>query len=103
MTDVSTDLGFSPLGIVCSVLVSCFLVAFITVLCFRKLPAPMPLGSSCSLVLAAAVHPAEAYREDAATQKLMWGVTGYGMHGVGHCSFAEADMLGRVDYSRQYI
>jgi hypothetical protein len=73
MTDVSTDLGFSPLGIVCSVLVSCFLVAFITVLCFRKLPAPMPLGSSCSLVLAAAVHPAEAYREDAATQKLMWG------------------------------
>lgn len=85
-----TTCGYSPLAIICLLVVSGLVVVYVVGMGFKKLPSNvMPLVGSNSVGIAAACHA----REDSGDmqQPLMWGViTESSDEGIGHCSYSSS-------------
>ncbi|OAP58265.1 hypothetical protein AYL99_07355 [Fonsecaea erecta] len=103
----TADLAFSPLAIIASTIMAGILVLSTLLLGLKKLKGPMPLASSCSLALSAAVHPHEDTIDQTAIYgPVRWGVTEFeeGAEGkVGHLSFMSSRraML-KIDNTARY-
>lgn len=83
--------GYSPLGIVVTVVAALVLVGFVGVLGARRLRPGMPMAGSCSVAIAAACHVPKG---TSALLPVMWGVIPEveeerddGVK-VGHCAFS---------------
>ncbi|OCK80650.1 hypothetical protein K432DRAFT_434615 [Lepidopterella palustris CBS 459.81] len=93
-TEPSKDLsfmtcGFSPSPIVAAVGASALFFVAIIALSLRRLKSGMPVVGSCSAAIAAACQPGrDSYKEEAAWEKVQWGVTEDGSRAVGHCGFS---------------
>jgi hypothetical protein len=90
--------GWSPLGVVCTILLGSFLLIFLVLSGFRRLPTGMPVAGSCSAAIAAACHtiPLEP---GSWMQPLQWGVKQKG--NVDHCSFS-GDVVQYPEKGRYY-
>jgi hypothetical protein len=88
--DFSTT-GFSPLANVGLIAISLVMIGFMIIMGFRKFKSGMPVTSTCSAAISAAIHPAPYEDEDADAQLLSWGVTDVS-EGFGHCTFSAKDV-----------
>ncbi|KAF6823548.1 hypothetical protein CPLU01_11341 [Colletotrichum plurivorum] len=96
--------GWSPIGVMCVIVASLLLLAFLLVVGGRRLWfGVMPVASSCSAAIAAACHPFEAKNTDEAdawTKPVRWGVVSAPDASPGHCSFSSGPVkdpvLGRM-------
>jgi hypothetical protein len=82
--------GFSPLAMICVMVVGGCIIAFALTLGSRKFPPEMPIVGSCSMAISAACHSAPGEGIIASTEALQWGVVP-GMlsaEGAGHCCFS---------------
>ena len=95
MSDLNTC-GYSPIAIVCSIIVGAVMVASLVVLGFKRFKSAMPVAGSCSLAIAAACYPATRPADDSRAVwlhqnmeylPLQWGVVSSDGE-VGHCSFS---------------
>ena len=80
--------GFSPVGIIFSVIVSGLLVLSVIVMAMRRMPlgAP-PVVATCSAAISAACHmPSGMDSMGLVYERLRWGQNGDVVHGVAHCS-----------------
>jgi hypothetical protein len=90
--------GYSPIAIICAVVVAVLMVVVIIGVGMRRFASAMPVAGSCSMAIAAACHavPDKTTREEAAgEQKLMWGVmdsTEEDEDTIGHCGFSSLDV-----------
>jgi hypothetical protein len=86
--------GYSPLAVLCTVVLgSCMLVVAVG-MGFRKLPGSIPIAGSCSAALAAAAHRPTA-DVDAAVLPVKWGVVAReseDAEDVGHCCFTSEEV-----------
>ncbi|KAF3046889.1 hypothetical protein E8E12_005587 [Didymella heteroderae] len=82
--------GYSPLAIICLLVVSGLVVIYVVGMGFKKLPSDgMPLVGSNSVGIAAACHPPQDGGD--AQHPLMWGVVSESSdEGIGHCSFSSS-------------
>ncbi|KAF2491784.1 hypothetical protein BU16DRAFT_574727 [Lophium mytilinum] len=79
--------GWSPVGILCTVLVGVALVGWVLVLGLRRFGTGMPVAGGCSVAIAAACHGAGG-EEEAALKRVQWGVTGVKNGGLAQCGFS---------------
>ena len=101
--DPSSDLntcGYSPVAIVCSILVGAAMVTSLVGLGFKRFKSGMPVAGSCSLAIAAACYPASVPENDSRAAwlrknmeyfPLRWGVVSFDGE-FGHCSFSCEDV-----------
>ncbi|RJE24013.1 hypothetical protein PHISCL_03668 [Aspergillus sclerotialis] len=101
--DPASDLntcGYSPVAIVCSILVGAAMVASLVGLSFKRFKSGMPVAGSCSLAIAAACYPADGPVDDSRARwlrqnleflPLQWGVISSDGE-FGHCSFSCEDV-----------
>lgn len=92
-------LNFSPLGIICTLVVSIFLIALPIVLGFRKLDPEIPMARACSALISAACHPGPD-EGNAGLLPVQWGVIEGSAHletGVEHCSISSKQTSGPVE------
>jgi hypothetical protein len=83
--------GYSPMAAVLAIVLGGLIALTVIGLGFRRFRTGMPVMGGCSVAIAAACHPpvGGGTREVVETDKeLMWGVTGVGPGGVGHCGFS---------------
>lgn len=71
--EVEHGLGYSAIGVLCSIVIGVATFCCTLVLGLRKCPPGLPRGSTNSLIIAAACHPPDNDR-DAARKMVMWGV-----------------------------
>jgi hypothetical protein len=86
-----TTTGFSPLANVGLIAVSLIMIGFMVIMSGQKLKSGMPVTSTCSAAISAAIHPSPFEDEYADMQPLQWGVTDV-RDGVGHCTFSAQDV-----------
>ena len=98
----TSDLSFSPLAIVVSVVLAGALVISMLMLGFKRLPPKIPLASSCSLALSAAVHPRGTAAPYAEFLEVKWGMVESGPD-IGHCSFTTSNNVTEPPEDIQYI
>ncbi|MCJ1378955.1 hypothetical protein MMC17_002054 [Xylographa soralifera] len=88
-----TNCGFSPLAMICTLVMASLLTLVTCGLGLRKFKdLSPPLMADCSAAISAACHHT-GYREKTQYMELKWGCTGYVGHDtglVGHCAFIEA-------------
>jgi hypothetical protein len=91
-----SNCGFSPLAVICSVIMVGLLLLILFGLAMRRFPARgPPVMGNCSAAISAACHPPRrGDSEDIPYRKLQWGSVWTWPDGVGHCSFADADADG---------
>ncbi|KAL4889597.1 hypothetical protein BDV59DRAFT_210270, partial [Aspergillus ambiguus] len=100
--------GYSPVAILCGIMVGGFMFCSLIVLSRRRFASTMPVAGSCSLAIAAACHPtydpnrgedlthneeaeSEQEDEDMGLLPVKWGAIP--LDGpVGHCSFTSRDV-----------
>lgn len=87
--------GFSPLAIMCTLVVGAAVILFVLIMGFQKIPSGgMPLVGSNSVGIAAACHPPKEGSDE--RQPLMWGVVASSLQvegvdvTVGHCSLSSS-------------
>jgi hypothetical protein len=80
--------GYSPSAMVLVITTGIFLVLGVVLIGRRKFNSTIPVTGSCSAAIAAACQPGREPDEDAAFQRVQWGVMEYGRNGVGHCGFS---------------
>ena len=97
----TSDLSFSPLAIVVSLVLAGVLVVTTIAFGFKRLPSKIPLASSCSLALSAAVHPRGTAAPYAEFLKVKWGVVECGPN-IGHCSFSTSNNITEPREDRRY-
>lgn len=85
--------GFSPLAMICSLIMALILTFLTCGLGLRKCKeGSPPVMGNCSAAISAACHH-YGYREKTQYMELKWGCTGFynlGGNIVGHCAFVEA-------------
>ena len=87
--------GYSPLAIICLVIVIGILGILPAVLAFRKFRSGMPIAGSCSAAISAACHGLDEDAKEgseAPEEALMWGVVGVNKNGVEHCGFSSGEV-----------
>ncbi|KIK53457.1 hypothetical protein GYMLUDRAFT_134315, partial [Collybiopsis luxurians FD-317 M1] len=90
-----TSCGYSPMGMMLTIIVGASLILLALVLAFFKhLNGDMPLVGSCSAAIAAACHPPEDGKDSSTPVK--WGAMLDATHdeaqGAGHISFSSGDV-----------
>ncbi|KIW29718.1 uncharacterized protein PV07_05508 [Cladophialophora immunda] len=103
----TADLVFSPLATIASAVMGGVLVIATLLLGLQTLKPPMPLASSCSLALSAAVHPYEEIVDQTAIYvPVKWGVVEFkdGPEGrISHASFVSSRRpLLKIDSTAKY-
>ena len=93
----TSDLSFSPLAIVVSLVLAGVLVVTTIAFGFKRLPSKIPLASSCSLALSAAVHPGGTAAPFQEFLKVKWGVVE-----PGHCSFSTSNLITEPEEEIKY-
>ena len=80
--------GFSPVGIIFSVVVSGILVLSVVAMAVRRFPAGAPpVVATCSAAISATCHmPRGMDHMGLVYERLRWGQCGDVVHGVAHCS-----------------
>ncbi|KAB8202251.1 hypothetical protein BDV34DRAFT_215660 [Aspergillus parasiticus] len=94
-----TTCGYSPVAIVCAIVVGGVMAFGLVGLGFRRFGSGMPVAGSCSRAIAAACYPGVSSVDGAGdaveTMPLQWGVvyqgTGDGVE-VGHCGFSSGEV-----------
>lgn len=92
--------GFSPLGMILTVVAAVVLIVFTVALGLRGLKPGMPLAGSCSAAIAAACHGPEDTSE---CRPVMWGVVPgeevetEDNEKIGHCAFSNGTVNAPVD------
>lgn len=85
--------GYSPLGMLITVVILLVLMSFAIGLGFRKLAPGIPMAGSCSLAIAAACHVPKGTSE---LLPVKWGVVSEDVIGdgesIGHCSFSNDEV-----------
>jgi hypothetical protein len=82
--------GWSPLALICLILVTAAMIGFLLAVGCRKLESNIPVAGSCSAAIAAACHQDDI---DAMKKTVMWGVTSMDRGGIlGHCSFSSREV-----------
>ncbi|KAM0421030.1 hypothetical protein ACHAPT_011101 [Fusarium lateritium] len=89
--------GYSPVAIICVMLVSSVMVAAVAITATRRLPTAIPVVGSCSLAIAASCHhPDGIPQPDAPYHALQWGVMGKSETDVDgvylHCGFSTEEV-----------
>jgi hypothetical protein len=79
--------GFSPLANLSWIALSIFFISFVVLMGTRKLRSGMPVVSTCSAAISAAIHPSPYEEAGAHLMPIQWGVTDE-HDGVGHCTFS---------------
>ncbi|GME42265.1 hypothetical protein GTA08_BOTSDO06373 [Neofusicoccum parvum] len=78
--------GYSPSGMILTILIPVGLLTAAALLGTRKLPPGIPLAGSCSVAISAACHAPEDTSDEL---PLIWGaIPDESDDGVGHCSFS---------------
>ncbi|KAJ4310319.1 hypothetical protein N0V84_011036 [Fusarium piperis] len=98
--------GYSPVAIICVMLVSLVMVAAVIITATRRLPTAIPVVGSCSLAIAASCHhPDGIPQPEAPYQALKWGVMGKSVTEVDgvylHCGFS-AEEVGEAEDGFEY-
>jgi hypothetical protein len=88
--DFSTT-GYSPLADVGLVFFSILMILYMVCYSMKKLKSGMPIVSTCSAAIAAAVHPSENEETEAWLQPIQWGVTEVSGN-AGHCTFSAREV-----------
>jgi len=85
--------GYSPLAVLCTVVLGFCMLVVVVGMGFRKLPGSIPIAGSCSAALAAAAHRPTA-DVDAAVLPVKWGALreSEDAEGVGHCCFTSEEV-----------
>lgn len=85
--------GYSPLGMVITLVILVALMGFAIALGLRQLAPGIPMAGSCSMAIAAACHVPEGTSE---LLPVKWGVVSEGLFGdgkiTGHCSFSNDEV-----------
>ncbi|RSM05201.1 hypothetical protein CEP52_006400 [Fusarium oligoseptatum] len=89
--------GYSPVAIICVMLVSLVMVAAVVITATRRLPTAIPVVGSCSLAIAASCHhPDGVPQPEAPYHALKWGVMGKSETDVDgvylHCGFSTEEV-----------
>lgn len=95
-------LGYSALGVVCSLAFGALVFAVSVALIFCKCPPGLPLGPRNSLVVAAACHPPENGRY-AGRKLVQWGVVSSEVRtrsDIGHCTITSRKVEAPVEGQR---
>ena len=94
--------GFSPLAMICVVVLGVLLIIGTFLLGRRKYDPSMPLAGSCTAAISAACHQPD-WDVGASLNPVQWGVTkvNEGELGVGHCCLTSGDVEPIQD-GRQY-
>ncbi|KAF2673576.1 hypothetical protein BT63DRAFT_467104 [Microthyrium microscopicum] len=82
-----TTTAFAPLANLALIVLDLAMIYYICHMSFRKFKSGVPVVSTCSAAISAALHPSPNEPADATLQELQWGVTGTDM-GLGHCTFS---------------
>lgn len=91
-----TTAGYSPKGIVASIVLGSAMVFTLIAMGFRRYHGNMPVAANNSVAIAAACHPPEA-DHDVATSEVMWGAVRHentvGETIIpGHCCFTSEEV-----------
>ncbi|KAH7270937.1 hypothetical protein B0J15DRAFT_483716 [Fusarium solani] len=89
--------GYSPVAIICVMLVSLVMVTAVVITATRRLPTAIPVVGSCSLAIAASCHhPDGVPQPEAPYHPLKWGVMGKSETDVDgvylHCGFSTEEV-----------
>lgn len=104
VVDRISTCGYSPIAIICGVILGFIVVLVGIANGFRKVRGGMPFAGSCSAAISAACHPPEA-DINASSKRVRWGVVtetdpNDTDNHVGHCSFTsfevETPVVGRM-------
>ena len=89
--------GYSPIAILCVILVGIFMIVLGAVMGSRRYAAGMPLVGSCSAAISAACHSETPNLEhDLAISRIQWGVT-RSTDVVSHCAFSTREVTFPVE------
>lgn len=92
-------LNYSPLAILCALLVSLLLITLPIALGFRKLHPGIPMAGACSALISAVCHP-PLEEGDAGLLPVQWGVVKSTIDpetGLGRCSISSGEVLTLVE------
>ncbi|KAJ5817311.1 hypothetical protein N7447_009544 [Penicillium robsamsonii] len=93
--------GYSPLGIVCTIVVGSLMGLYLAGLArFKTFKSGMPIAASSSLAISAACHPYPSLEESGDThtnsgtemKRLQWGVVAARYQDSEHCSFTDEEV-----------
>lgn len=91
LTDKISTCGYSPVGLILTIVVASLIAIYGVVLGRRRFPTGMPLASSCSAAISAACQTNEP---GASLLPVQWGAVTHGEDGsigeepAGHCTFS---------------
>jgi hypothetical protein len=83
--------GFSPLADVALLFFSIAMIMFLVVYAMKKYKSGMPVVSTCSAAISAAIHPTHNEEPNAWLQAIQWGVT-EPLDGSEHCTFSAREV-----------
>ncbi|KAF1982525.1 hypothetical protein K402DRAFT_340141 [Aulographum hederae CBS 113979] len=92
--------GYSPIAIIFSISLAGLMLVVLIALGYFRLKSAMPVAGSCSVMIAAACHPAGWEGADIAGKKLMWGVIDV-EDGVRRCGFSGGE-VGTPEVGKTY-
>ena len=91
--------GFSPLAIICLLVVVGIMLFGLIVVGSLHLKTDMPVVGNCSAAISAACHvPINEDGRETSISCVKWGVTGYRNDGIGHCAFSKLEVTAPQAY-----
>ncbi|KAK1674671.1 hypothetical protein BDP55DRAFT_632742 [Colletotrichum godetiae] len=96
--DSAMSCGWSPIGVICVIVVGTIMVGFLLASGFRRFRyGGIPVVSSCSVAISAACHPATSEEPEMWTKALRWGVVSKPGAELPHCSFSSREIEAPVE------